>query len=145
MIYKPIKESVLLTRDILRGVNNTVWGGAEGAQKVATSVKAGISGTDTIVGISHAIEDFTCQDYICFSLDCIGSTSSAAGIVLGNIPATKPLTTVTTAITITCRGVRYICKRYGLAWSCAIACSSAKEGGKYAIKGTRYIIRKVTC
>lgn len=40
MLYKPMKESVLLTRDILRGVNNAVWGGAEGAQKVSTSIKA---------------------------------------------------------------------------------------------------------
>ena len=143
MVYKHIKESVVLTKDILRGVNQTVWGGAEGAKKVSTSIKAGIAGTDTIVGISHAIEDFTCKDYICFSLDCIGSTSSAAGIVLGNIPATKKLTTVTTAITITCRGVRYICKRYGLAWSCAIAYSGAKAGSKYARKGTRYLITKI--
>ena len=142
---KTIKESIVLTKDILRGVNQTVWGGTEGVQKVSTSIKAGISGTDTIVGISHAIEDFTCQDYICFSLDCIGSTSSAAGIVLGNIPATKPLTTVTTAITITCRGVRYICKRYGLAWSCPVAYYGAKQTGKYLIKGTRYIITKVVC
>ena len=134
MVYRHIKESAILTKDILRGVNQTVWGGAEGAQKVSTSIKAGISGTDTIVGISHAIEDFTCKDYICFSLDCIGSTSSAAGIVLGNIPATKKLTTITTAVTLTCRGVRYICKRYGLAWSCSIAYSGAKAGYKTITK-----------
>ena len=138
-----MKESVGLTKDILRGVNQTVWGGAEGAEKVSTSIKAGISGTDTIVGISHAIEDFACKDYICFSLDCIGSTSNAAGIVLGNIPATKKLTTITTAITLTCRGVRYICKRYGLAWSCTVVYSGAKAGSKYAIKGTRYLITKI--
>lgn len=145
MVSKDIKESAVLTKDILRGVNQTVWGGAEGAKKVSTSIKAGISGTDTIVGVSHAIEDFACKDYICFSLDCIGSTSSAAGIVLGNIPATKKLTTVTTAITITCRGVRYICKRYGLAWSCAVAYSGTKAGSKYLVKGTRYVITKVIC
>ena len=145
MIYKPVKESVVLMKDILRGVNQTIWGGAEGIEKVSTSIKAGISGTDTIVGISHAIEDLTCKDYICFSLDCIGSTSSAAGIVLGNIPATKSFTKVTTAITITCRGVRYICKRYGLAWSCAVAYSGTKAGSRYLIKGTRYVITKVRC
>ena len=145
MISKDVKECVIFTKDILRGVTQTALGGAEGAQKVSTSIKAGISGTDTIVGISHAIEDFACKDYICFSLDCIGSTSSAAGIVLGNIPATKKLTTVTTAITITCRGIRYICKRYGLAWSCTVAVSGAKAGGKYLLKGIHWTTSKVTC
>jgi len=145
MVYKSIKESVVLTKDILRGLNQTIWGGVEGTEKVSTSIKSGISGVDTIVGISHAIEDFTCQDYICFSLDCIGSTSSAAGIVLGNIPATKKLTTVTTAITITCRGIRYICKRYGLAWSCTVAFSSVKAGGEYIINKVDYPTKKIIC
>lgn len=144
-MWKDTKECVGLVKDILRGVNQTVWGGAEGVEKVSTSVKSGISATDTIVGVSHAIEDFACKDYICFSLDCIGSASSAAGMVLGNIPATKPLTKVTVAITVTCRGVRYICKRYGLAWSCAIAYSGLQKSGTYLILGTRYVLRKATC
>ena len=133
-MFKSVKESAVLTRDILRGVNQTVWGGAEGAKKVSTVVKTGLSGTDTIVGISHAIEDFSCQDYICFSLDCIGSASSATGIILGNIPATKPYTVVTSSITLTCRGVRYICKRFGLAWSCHLAFYTIKDGGSYLVK-----------
>ncbi len=145
MVLKPIKECVVLTKDILRGVNHTIWGGAEGVEKVSRSVKAGISGADTIVGASHAIEDLACQDYVCFSLDCVGSASSAAGIVLGNIPATKHLTTITTSITITCRSVRYVCKKYGLAWSCTIAYSEVKTGGKYLIKGVQYTMRRVNC
>lgn len=141
MIWKSLKESVVLSKDILRGVNQTVWGGTEGVEKVSKIVKTGISGTDAIVGVSHAIEDFSCQDYICFSLDCIGSASSATGIILGNIPATKPLTTVTGSITVMCRGVRYICKQYGLAWSCAIAYSGVKKSGNYVIQ----VIRYTTC
>lgn len=137
-MFKNIKDSVVLTKDILKGVNQTVWGGVEGSQKVSSIVKTGLSGTDAIVGVSHAIEDFACQDYICFTLDCVGSTSSTAGIILGNIPATKSLTVVTGSITFTCRAVRYICKRYGLAWSCTIAYTGLK-------KGSRYVIEKINC
>lgn len=137
-MFKNVKDSVVLTKDILRGINQTVWGGADEAKKVSSIVKTGLSGTDAIVGVSHAIEDFACQDHICFTLDCIGSLSSTTGIILGNIPSTKPLTVVTGSITFTCRAVRYICKRYGLAWSCTLAYSSVK-------KGTRYMIEKINC
>ena len=40
---------------ILRGINTTVWGGVEGAEKVGTVVKTDISGADVVVGTSHAI------------------------------------------------------------------------------------------
>ena len=110
-MFKSLKDSAVLTKDILRGINQTVWGGADEAKKVSSIVKTGLSGTDAIVGVSHAIEDFACQDHICFTLDCIGSASSTTGIILGNIPATKHLTVVTGSITFTCRSIRYICKR----------------------------------
>lgn len=57
---KAFFESVQLTRDILRGVNQKLWGGKEGVEKVATMVKTGISGTDTFLGINFAIEDYQC-------------------------------------------------------------------------------------
>jgi len=141
LIWKDLKEFAILGKDIARGVNATIWGGVEGTQKAATIVKSSISGTDAIVGVSHAMEDFVCKDYICFTLDVIGSTSSAAGIVLGNIPATKSLTVVTTTVTCVCRGVRYVCKRYGLYWGCNIATI-------YTIKGLKkggQIIRRCIC
>ena len=135
------KESFVLVRDILRGINQTVWGGAEGTQKVATIVKTGASGTDAIVGVSHAMEDYACQDYICFTLDVIGSTASTAGIVLGNIPATKKFTAVTGSVTCVCRGVRYICKQYGLSWGCHVATVYTLKGAK---KGAD-LIRRCIC
>ena len=46
------------TLDILRGVNATVWGGVEGAEKVGKIVKTGVSGADIVIGTSHAFEDF---------------------------------------------------------------------------------------
>ena len=55
------------------------------------------------------------------------------GIVLGNIPATKHLTTVTGSVTFTCRSVRIYCKRYGTVWGCVAA---AGHGAKEAIKFT---------
>jgi len=140
-MWKDTKESVVFVKDILRGVNQTVWGGAESSKKVATIVKTGLSGTDTIVGVSHAMEDYVCKDYICLTLDVIGSTSSAAGIVLGNIPQTKSLTVVTGSITCVCRGVRYICKRYGLYWGCHVATIYTIKGVK---KGSK-IIRQCIC
>jgi len=79
------------TYDILRGVNATVWGGVEGAEKAGKIVKTGLSGADVVIGTSHALEDFGCRDYVCGSLDVIGSVSSAVGLVLGNIPSTKHL------------------------------------------------------
>ena len=68
--------------DTYRGINATVWGGVEGAQKVEKIVKTGISGADVVIGGSHAFEDFACNDYVCFSLDVIGSVSSAVGVVV---------------------------------------------------------------
>ena len=114
-------ESIKLSRDILRGVNQTVWGGAAGVEKVSTMVKTGIAGSDACIGVSHAIEDYQCQDMVCFSLDLIGSVSSSIGIVVGNIPATKHLTLVTTPVTIVCRSVRGYCKKYGTMFGCAVS------------------------
>jgi hypothetical protein len=141
MGWKDIKESTILVKDILRGVNQTFWGGAEGVQKAVTIAKTSIAGTDAMVGVSHAMEDYVCKDYVCFTLDVIGSTSSVAGIVLGNIPQTKSLTTVTSSLTCVCRGVRYICKRYGLYWGCQVAAVYTINGVKQSGK----IIRKCIC
>lgn len=122
--------------DILRGINITVWGGVEEADKVGKIVKTGISGADVIIGTSHALEDFGCNDYVCGSLDVIGSVSSAVGLVLGNIPSTKSLTFITGSVTFGCRSVRYYCKSYGTFWGCTIA---AGQGIK---KGVKFIINK---
>jgi hypothetical protein len=72
-------------------------------------------------------------DYICGNLDVVGSLSSAVGIVLGNIPTTKPLTVVTGSVTVSCRAVRYYCKNYGTFWGCTVA---AGHGIKNAVKFT---------
>lgn len=119
------------TYDVLRGANARVWGGVEEAEKVGKIVKTGISGADVVIGTSHALEDFSCRDYVCTSLDVVGSVSSAVGLVLGNIPATKSLTLITGSITVGCRSVRYYCKNYGTFWGCTIA---AAEGVKTLIK-----------
>jgi hypothetical protein len=122
------------TLDILRGVNATVWGGVEEAEKVGKIVKTGISGADVVIGTSHALEDFGCNDYVCGSLDVIGSVSSAIGLILGNIPTTKRMTFVTGSVTVGCRSVRYYCKRYGTFWGCTIATGQGiKEGFKFVI------------
>ena len=123
------------TYDILRGVNATVWGGVEEAEKVGKIVKTGLSGADVIVGTSHALEDFGCNDYVCGSLDIIGSVSSTVGLVLGNIPSTKHLTVITGSVTLGCRSVRYYCKNYGTFWGCTIAAGKGiKEGVKFIVK-----------
>ncbi len=123
------------TNDILRGVNATVWGGVEEAEKVGKIVKSGISGADVVVGASHALEDFGCNDYVCGTLDVIGSVSSAVGLVLGNIPSTKHLTLVTGSVTFGCRSVRYYCKNYGTFWGCTVATGKGiKEAIKFTIK-----------
>lgn len=107
--------------DIFRGVNATVWGGVEEAEKVGKIVKTGISGADVVIGTSHALEDFGCNDYLCGSLDVIGSLSSSIGLVLGNISTTKHLTVITGSVTVACRSVRYYCKNYGTFWGCTVA------------------------
>ena len=122
--------------DILRGINATVWGGVEEAEKVSQIIKTGVSGADIVIGTSHALEDFGCNDVICGSLDVIGSVSSAIGLVLGNIPSTKRLTLVTGSITVGCRSVRYYCKNYGTFWGCTIA---AGEGIKNTVK---FVVKK---
>ena len=119
--------------DILRGVNATVWGGVESADKVGKIVKTGISGADVVIGTSHALEDFGCNDVVCGTIDVLGSVSSVVGLVLGNIPATKHLTLITGSVTVGCRSVRYYCKKYGTFWGCTVA---AGQGVKEAIKFT---------
>lgn len=128
-------KTAKLTYDILRGYNATIWGGVESAEKVSDILKGGISGADVIVGTSHALEDFGCNDYICGSLDIIGSVSSAVGLVIGNLPTTKHLTTITGSVTVCCRCVRYYCKRYGTFWGCTVAAGQGiKETVKFTIK-----------
>ena len=126
-------EILTLTRDILRGVNATVWGGVEGAEKVGSAVKTGISGADVVIGTSHALEDFACNDIVCCAISAVGSVSSATGLVLGNIPTTKHLTVGTTAVTIGCRSIRCYCKKYGTFWGCTVAVGQA---AREALKST---------
>jgi hypothetical protein len=126
---------VVATYDILRGVNATVWGGVEGAEKVGKIVKTGISGADIVIGTSHALEDFGCNDVVCGTIDVVGSVSSAVGLVLGNIPATKHLTFITGSVTVGCRSVRYYCKKYGTFWGCTVAVGQGvKEAIKFTVK-----------
>lgn len=128
------------TYDILRGVNATLWGGVEGAEKegaekVGKIVKTGISGADVVIGTSHALEDFGCNDVVCGTIDVVGSVSSAVGLVLGNIPATKHLTVITGSVTVGCRSVRYYCKKYGTFWGCTVAAGQVvKEAIKFTVK-----------
>ena len=123
------------TYDILKGVNATVWGGLEEAEKVGTIVKTGLSGADTVIGVSHALEDIACNDPVCATLDVVGSLSSSIGVVLGNIPSTKHLTVVTGSVTLACRSVRYYCKNYGTYWGCTVGVAKGvKEVVKVAIK-----------
>lgn len=124
-----------VTYDILRGINATVWGGVEGAEKVGKIVKTGLSGADVVIGTSHALEDISCNDYVCASFDVIGNVSSVVGLVLGNIPATKSLTTITGSVTVGCRTVRYYCKNYGTFWGCTVAAGQGiKEAVKFTVK-----------
>ena len=130
-----IVESKILgaSYDILRGINAPVGGGVEEVEKVGKIVKTGISGADIVVGASHALEDFTCNDVVCGTIDVVGSISSAVGLVLGNIPSTKHLTIITGSVTVGCRSVRYYCKKYGTFCGCTVA---AGQGVKEAIKFT---------
>lgn len=121
------------TYDILRGVNATVWGGVEGAEKVGKIITTGISGADVVIGTSHALEDFACNDVVCGTIDVVGSVSSAVGLVLGNIPATRHLTFITGSVTVGCRSVRHYCKNYGTFWGCTVA---ASQGVQEVIKST---------
>lgn len=72
-----------VTYEICRGINATVWDGIEEAEKVGKILKTGISGADVVIGTSHALEDFACTDYVCTTLDVVGSISSGVGLVLG--------------------------------------------------------------
>jgi hypothetical protein len=127
---------VKVTYDILRGINATVWGGVEGAEKASKIITTGLTSADVVIGTSHAIEDIACQDAVCAALDIIGSISSTVGLVVGNLPATKGLTVITGSVTVACRTVRYYCKNYGTVWGCTIL---AGQGIK---AGTRFIINK---
>ena len=62
---------------------------------------------DVIIRTNHALKYLACNDYVCCSLDVIGSVSSAVGLVLGNLSDTKHLTSVTGSVTLGCRSVSY--------------------------------------
>ena len=128
-----IKDILVLTRDILKGANSTVWGGAEGVAKASKIVKTGLSGADVVIGVSHTLEDVSCSDYVCAGISAAASVSSTLGLILGNIDSTKSLTVVTGSITVGCRTVRYYCKNYGTFWGCTVA---AREGVKEVLKFT---------
>ena len=128
-------KMVRVTYDLLRGLNATVWGGVEGAEKVGKIVKTGLSGADVVIGTSHALEDLGCNDVVCATIDIVGSISSAVGLVLGNIPETKHLTFITGSVTVGCRSVRYYCKKYGTFWGCTVAAGlGVKEVIKFTVK-----------
>jgi hypothetical protein len=99
------------TLDLVKGLNTKVWDGVEGAEKVRKIVKTGIYGTNFVIGTNHALEDFGWNNYVCGSLDVLGSVSSAVGLILGIIPSTKSLTFITGSVTVGYRSVRYYCKR----------------------------------
>lgn len=94
----------------------TVWDGVEGAATAGKVVKTALTGADVIIGTSHALED-----YICATIDVIGSISSVVGLVLGNIPTTKKYGTITGSISVGCRTVRWYCQNYGTFWGCTAA------------------------
>jgi hypothetical protein len=129
----PGTKLVMLSYDILRGVNSTIWGGVEGVEKTSTIIKSGLSLADITVGVSNGLEDLACGDTVCCALDIIASVSTSVGLVLGNIPNTKHLTTITGSITLGCRSVRYYCKNYGTYWGCTVL---AAEGIKETVKFT---------
>ena len=126
---------VTATYDILCGVNATVWGGVKEADKAGKIVKTGISGADVVIGTSHALEDFSCNDVVCGTIDILRSVSSAVGLVLANVQATKHLTVITGSVTVGCRSIRYYCKNYGTFWGCAVATGQGvKEAIKFTVK-----------
>jgi len=88
-------------------------GGTQEAKKIGKIVKTSLSSSDVIIGTSHALENITCKDYFCSTLDIIRSVSSSVNLVLRNLPSTKHLTLVTGSITVRCRSVRYYYKNYG--------------------------------
>lgn len=138
MVVKNTGEIFKTTLDILNGVNNTVWGGVGEAKKVGEIVKTGISGADVVIGTSHTLEDLSCNDFVCASLDIVGSVSSAVGMILGNIPSTKAksYTKITGSITVGCRAIRYYCKNYGTYWGCTVA------AGQGIVKSFKIISKK---
>jgi hypothetical protein len=137
-----LKNIFKVSYDIGRGINATIWGGVEGAEKTLKIVKTGLSGADVVIGTSHALEDGYCGDYICCTLDVLGSVSSAAGLVLGNIPATKHLTTVTGSVTVCCRSIRWYCKSHGTFWGCTVmAAKGIKAGGTFIVNKAVEVIK----
>lgn len=124
-MFKDTLQIAKATKDIMLGINARVWGGVEEANKVSRIIKGGISGADAIIGTSHALEDLACKDYVCASIDVLGSLSSTVGLVLGNIPSTRTYTSITGSVTVGCRCVRYYCKTYGTVWGCAAVVGEA--------------------
>lgn len=106
-------------------------GGVNEAEKVGKIVKIAISGADVVIGVSHAAEDFGCNDVVCGTLDIIENLSSPIGLIVGNTPVTKHFTFVTGSVTLGCCSVRYSCKNYNTFWGCII---SPFEGVKTAVK-----------
>jgi len=121
-----VRQTIKLINGILRGINTTIWGGVEGAEKVGTAVKTGISGADVVIGTSYALEDFACNDPICVTIDVIGSLSSSLGLILAHIPVTK--NTLLIPLQFPFVAVQFFyCKNYGTYWGYTVAAVSATK------------------
>jgi hypothetical protein len=68
--------------------------------------------------IRHNLADLSCSDYVCATLNIIGSLLTIVGLIIGNIDSTKKFTLVTGSITVGCRSVRYYSRQYGTFWGC---------------------------
>jgi len=128
-VFKTTNQILILTKDILEGLNATVWGGVEKAEKVGKIVTTGLTGADVVIGTSHTLEDLACQDYFCSTMDIIATVSTAVGAYLGNSPDVKKrkLTWITGSITTGARSIRWYCKNYGTFWGCTVALSSGAK------------------
>jgi hypothetical protein len=131
VVFKTTNEILVLTRDIVKGLNATIWGGIENAEKVGKIVTTGLTGADIVVGTSHTLKDLAWKDYFCTTMDIIATISTAVGAYLGNHPDPN-----TKKLTVGARTIRWYCRKYGTFWGCTAALT---DGDK---KSLHFIVKK---
>ena len=105
-------------KNILIQVNTTVTKTAKGSNWVGKTVVTSTGGIGAAKGTVDMLEDLVCQDYVCFTVDCIGVAADTLTCLTSFVPGPNVTSIVTIPISLTCKTFRWCCKRAELPFGC---------------------------
>ena len=107
-----------IIKNILINVNATVTKCVEGSDRFQKIVTTSTGTVAMGKGAVDMIEDLACQDYVCFTVDCIGVVADGLTSLTSFIPGPNVTSVVTIPISLGCKTFRWCCKRAELPFGC---------------------------